>query len=219
MNTRAGHQILHSNRSISIVSACSVAGALAAFSSSAQNLLVNGSFEQEPIPSGQTSQFGVLGWEGMNSQDAIRVLANSSWGQLPAPLPDGNQAVTPFASGVIISQTLTFTEGTTLLFSIWDTANPRGGGTLDFESFATLSDGARPLTFDFSAGAQPGWQQHIWNVGAIEPGTYALQVYLNSNVAYDHASLVVVPEPGTMSLLGVGAVLLSARWWRRRRVS
>jgi hypothetical protein len=219
MNTKANQQILRPNQRIAIIVACSVAGVLVAFSSNAQNLLVNGSFEQEAIPSGQTSQFGVLGWGGMNSQDAIRVLANSDWGQLPAPLPDGNQAVTPFASGVIISQTLTFTEGATLLFSIWDTANPRGGGTLNFESFATITDGARPRTFDFSAGAQPGWQQHSWNVGTIEPGTYALQIFLNANVAYDHASLVMVPEPGTVSLLGVAAILFSARWWRRCWIS
>ena len=185
---------------------------------SAQNLLVNGSFELDPITAGQTSAFGVSGWGGMNSQDAIRVLASSGWGQLPAALPDGVQALTAFASGVQISQVFTLQESTSFSFSIWNTLipNSRGGAIPFLSSSVTITDGTMGKGFDITASLNPGWQRHDWDVGTLAPGTYALHIFLSSGLAYDNASLVVVPEPGTVSLLGFGTVLLSLRWLHRR---
>jgi hypothetical protein len=221
MNTQANQPSPRRNLRATIFGVCSAAGLLAASPGHAQNLLVNGSFEQNPIPAGQTSQFGVAGWSGMNSQDAIRVLASSSWGELPAPLPDGVQALTAFVGGVQIGQVFTLTESTSLSFSIWNTLipNSRGGANPLLSSFVSISDGTMGKGFDITASPNPGWQRHDWNVGTLAPGTYALTVFLSGDLAYDNASLVVVPEPGTVTLLGLGAVLFSLRWLRRRSAS
>ena len=218
MNTQSTHRLHWPNRRATLLPVCLTGGLLAAAHCSAQNLLVNGSFEQDPIPSGQASQFGVAGWAGMNSQDAIRVLASSDWGHLPAPLPDGVQALTAFASGVQISQVFTLQESTGFSFSIWNTLipNSRGGANPFLSSSVTITDGTMAKGFEITASPNPGWQRHDWDVGTLAPGTYALTIFLSSDLAYDNALLVVVPEPGTTSLLGLGAVLLSLRWLRRR---
>lgn len=100
-------------------------------------------------------------------------------------------------------------DGTTtpvaLLLRGYRTANPTEAAA--FERTITLTNAAQRVTFDLALGAV---NELVFDTGALGP---------NRQLALDDVTLAVVPEPGTVLLLGSGllGLLATGRAHGRRR--
>jgi hypothetical protein len=112
-------------------------------------------------------------------------------------------------------QTVSVTENESYAFSLWS----KGDGTVDNAGpgaywLDSLGSSLGTAVYEtFTAGAT--WEFHDYGTIVAPPGATQFSVYLwaatNTTVYYDDVSLTLVPEPFTMSLLGLGGLVLLRR--------
>jgi PEP-CTERM motif len=208
-----------------LASVACVAGALAftVLSAQAQNLLVDPSFEAAafgqpnpiPIPAGVGGGWaafgGTLTTAAAHAGLQSAALADNSWN------PSG------------VYQVLSITPGDTYAASAWfENTGAASSYTTPYIINVQFTDAAGN---NIGAAASTGWTSegtlNVWHqlsVNALAPtGASLAEVYLmamngaqltGTGYKVDDASLAVVPEPCTLTLVGLG--LAGALIWRRR---
>ena len=189
------------------------------------NLLLNGSFESPVIsgpfvavPAGGTLTNWIVGGDGI---DIIRDYWQHSDGEQSIDLSNleaGN-----------ISQTVSTTFGATynLIFDM--AGNPAGGDTIKDMNVDITGYASSLQQFNITGFSQTnmGWSQRTISFVALGPSTTITFTSLDNNPfgpALDNVRLIedvsagVVPEPGTLALLGSG-IGMAAVLRRRRRSS
>jgi MYXO-CTERM domain-containing protein len=188
--------------------ALSFAPALAA----GPNLVVNGSFEADPIlPNSWAIVDDITGWTGAPNIE----LQNHLEGNLPQ---DGNQLVEldTFANSAM-SQTINATGWVSLSF--WYT--PRiGWGANTHGVQVSLGSFSSVVMDSVAGGSVPNWQRFSALVDLGSGGSAVLRFAATgtSDMAgglIDNVSVTAVPEPATGWLALAGAAVL-AGWGRRR---
>lgn len=177
------------------------------------NLVVNGSFELDPIlPATWVIQPNITGWTGAPDIE----LQNNFEGNLAQ---DGNQLVEldTFANSAM-SQTINATGWVELSF--WYT--PRigwGAGTQGLQ--VSLGSFSATVLDTTAGGSVPQWQRFTTLVDLGSSGSAVLRFAAvgTSDMAgglLDNVSVMAVPEPGTAALALGGGIALAA-WLRARR--
>lgn len=179
----------------------------------APNLVVNGSFEADPIAANSwVIRPTITGWAGAPDIE----LQNHLEGNLPQ---HGEQLVEldTFANSAM-SQTISATGWVNLSF--WYT--PRigwGAGTHGVQ--VSLGSFSSVVMDGVAGGTVPQWQRFSALVDLGSSGAAVLRFAATgtSDMAgglIDNVSVTAVPEPST-SALALGGGLALAAWWRRRR--
>jgi hypothetical protein len=229
-----------------ILGCSTAAAALALTTTQAQNLLVNGDFENaggftaNPITVAGIGQgwaaFGATGQNDMSSAAGADVPKSGSFALLEQNGAGNNW--NPAGAYQIVGG---ITAGTTYTFSIWaitDTGSTWGPTPVDLQlSFNDSSGtggtqtptGLSPNDGSFSFGTSVantanGWTQYT--VSAIAPaGSQYAMVYAmfmdngqvaTENMFFDNASLVAAPEPTTLALAGLGGAAALSLIRRRK---
>jgi hypothetical protein len=179
----------------------------------APNLVVNGSFEADPIAANSwVIRPTITGWTGAPDIE----LQNHLEGNLPQ---HGEQLVEldTFANSAM-SQTISATGW--VILSFWYT--PRigwGAGTHGVQ--VSLGSFSSVVMDGVAGGTVPQWQRFSALVDLGSSGSAVLRFAATgtSDMAgglIDNVSVTAVPEPST-SALALGGGLALAAWWRRRR--
>lgn len=196
-----------------VVAAAALALSLAPALAAGPNLVVNGSFEADPIdPGSWVIRPNITGWTGAPDIE----LQNHLEGNLPQ---DGNQLVeldTFYNSAM--SQTINATGWVSLSF--WYT--PRigwGAGTHGVQ--VSLGSFSSTVMDSVAGGSVPNWQRFSALVDLGSSGSAVLRFAAmgTSDMAgglIDNVSVTAVPEPAT-AVLALGGGLALAAWQRRRR--
>ena len=174
---------------------------------SSANLLTNGSFESPTITGGNVPS-EPTGWTGLGGYlDST----TSSYFPPPLPYPDGSQAFGVGDDGISISQNFVLIAPSKLLLTYWD-AREIGSPFEKLDSWAKITDltlGAVIATSPrFSANINDTWKQNSWDIGNLDPGSYQLSLTIGAYEVIDDVRLETVPEPSTIYLFGVSALLL-----------
>jgi PEP-CTERM motif len=215
--------------------------ALSASSVQAQNLLVNGSFEDaggftaNPITLATVNQgWATFGLSQNDMSSSIDYPLDGNYalmGTQAAGSAYNNEGAYQIVSGVTAGATYNFTAYalTDITISSPFTANPGVPGPVDIQ-LQFLDASLNNLSTDDYGWSPTGpintWTQYSVS-GTAPAGTAYASVYLfymydgaqtsEQDLYYDSASLVAVPEPATLSLVGMG--LASSFLLIRRRKS
>ena len=182
---------------------------IAAPAAHAQNLVTNGSFEQQVLSGIGLSYFAgstaLTGWTVGGAIDHVRTL----W--QPA---DGDQSVDLSALTVgSISQSLATIPGDQYAITFAMAGNPEGAPTVKSMdiSFGTTALPTQTFSTAGTSVSNMGWETRTFFVTATTANTTLTFTSLTANFgpALDNVSVVVVPEAGTLALLGVGCSVLS----------
>src|ERR1035441_5060614 len=106
-----------------------------------QNLLVNGSFEQDVVGPGITWHVQPSGWVVSPAGDAYLVRGNSGRFPPPIPFPDGGQVLGVMSDGSTISQGFSLASSSSLTLTFWD-AHETTAGLNGLSSWVTIQNTA-----------------------------------------------------------------------------
>jgi hypothetical protein len=178
---------------------------------SASSLLVNGSFESPVITTGfyQTvvgpDSTTIPGWTvGLTSVDLVQ---GAIWAH--AGIQGVDMAGTPGPGS--LTQTVATIPGQLYQLSFWVSSN--GGPFAD--SLTVKWDGGTLATL--STPAQTHWNGYEFNVTGTGSDTvsFATPITTDFGPLLDDVSLVSIPEPATLTLIGSGLLLIGLRIRRR----
>ena len=174
---------------------------------SSANLLINGSFESPNITGGNV-YLEPVGWTGTGG---YLESTTSIIDPPPLPYPDGSQAFGVGGDGTSISQNFALITPSKLLLTYWD-AHETGSPFEALDSWATITDLALStiiaISPHFSANTNDTWKLNSWDIGNLGLGNYQLSLTIGGLEVIDDVRLETVPEPGTIYLFGVSALLL-----------
>lgn len=194
------------------LSAAALALGLFAGPAAAQDLLTNRSFE-DPIAPAAGNNIGLAptGWQ------IDRGLFNLV--RDPAAL-DGAQFVDLTQEpgglpGTYIFQDFTLTEAAPIRFSGFFSPrdNATGGGNVAIYTTDGTELAAAPRVQ--AQGTNSPWVESFATTGELAPGTYQFRAFIDDPANVDLVSVLVVPEPASLSLLALGGLAVLPR--RRRR--
>ena len=177
---------------------------LLAFGAQAQNLLSNGSFE--------TGDFS--NWNPVNNSGSLTVDDGSS--TLFTPYDGGYYALFG-GSGDSLDQTVATTPGTTYDINYWVNDKYGSSDLVVTWNGATLSE--LPPAYN-SGTANNGWVNFDFQGTATTATSATTDLAFTDNAGFalgiDAVTVSAVPEPGSLSLLGLAGAVLTVTVYRRR---
>lgn len=195
-----------------------------ATSASYADVIVNGSFEQDVVPPGQTFPFQPSGWIVSPPGEGYLVRGTIGPFPPPVPFPDGDQVFGVRTDGTTISQDFSLASLSILDLTYWD-AHETGSGIIGLTSWATITDLSSGTVLatspQFQANVNDTWKLNSWLAGVFDAGNYRLTLRLGGEAVYDDVRLTAaaIPEPsvGILMLLGAAVSLIARRLGRRAK--